>query len=138
MQIVLTVVFGFLAGIAGGMGLGGGTLLITLFQWLDYSQTAIQAMNLLSFIPMAVIALHFHFKNGLVETQGVLWIAVPAVLFCILGAILATDTAPAILKICFGIFLAVVGAWEIVKGIKEAKEPKKEKTKADSVQEGEE
>ena len=52
MQIFLFVLFGFLAGIIGGMGMGGGTLLVPLLSFLDMEQKTIQATNLISFIPM--------------------------------------------------------------------------------------
>jgi len=133
MKVFLTILFGFIAGICGGMGLGGGTFLIPLFQSLDYGQTAIQAMNLLSFIPMAVIALYFHFKTKLVETGGTGWIIVPAVLFCVLGAVLAKDAPPKTLKICFGVFMAAVGLWEITKSILEMKKAKREKAEKEEL-----
>jgi len=129
MTVVLTIVFGLLAGIAGGMGPGGGTMSITLFQFLDHGQTAIQVMNLLSFIPMAAVALNFHFKNRLVQTKGVLWVVIPAVLFCVLGTVFAHGAVPKVLKICFGAFLTAVGLWEICRGISQARKDKKEKRK---------
>ena len=54
---------GVLSGVLGGMGMGGGTLLIPLLS-LFYSvgQHTSQAVNLISFIPMAIVALIIIFR----------------------------------------------------------------------------
>ncbi len=57
MQIFLLILFGFLSGIIGGMGMGGGTLLTPLLSFLDLEQKTIQAINLISFLPMCCVAL---------------------------------------------------------------------------------
>ena len=77
---------GLLGGILGGMGMGGGTVLIPLLSiGLDLSQHVAQAVNLISFVPMAIIALIIHVKNGLVETSGIWWIIFSGVLSCVAG-----------------------------------------------------
>lgn len=68
-MIVWCVIFGFIAGIVGGMGMGGGTLLVPLLSLLDIPQRQMQAINLISFLPMCAVALIFHFKNKLVVTK---------------------------------------------------------------------
>jgi len=125
MKIFLTILFGFIAGVIGGMGMGGGTFLIPLFQFLNYSQKSIQAANLISFLPMAVVALVLHFKNGLVKTKGVLYVIIPAVVFSVAGALVANVIKPRVLKICFGIFFVIMGATELVNSIKSLKKGKK-------------
>lgn len=82
---VWLIVFGFISGILGGMGMGGGTLLIPLLNFLDIEQQTIQAINLISFLPMACVALGLHFKNKLVKPRHTLWMIAPACAFCILG-----------------------------------------------------
>jgi len=114
---VLLVVFGFLSGILGGMGMGGGTLLIPLLSFLNIPQQTIQAINLISFLPMASGALILHCKNGLVKKANILWIIIPAIFFAIIGAILTKNTEEKILKICFGILLMGLGVWQLIKTI---------------------
>lgn len=66
--MITDIIAGFLSGIAGAMGLGGGGILIlylTLFR--DIPQLHAQGINLLFFIPSAVAALIKHNKNNLVE-----------------------------------------------------------------------
>ncbi len=114
MQIFLLVLFGFLAGIVGGMGMGGGTLLVPLLSFLDIPQKTIQATNLISFVPMCVVALILHAKNKLIKTKGIGWLTVPAVVSAVAGAFVAGDTANKVLRMVFGVFLIVVGSWQIV------------------------
>lgn len=114
MNTFLLIAFGFVSGIIGGMGMGGGTVLVPLLSFLSLSQRTIQAINLISFLPMCVVALGFHAKNKLIEPHGVLWIAVPAVLFAILGALVAGQATNRVLRYVFGAFLIVVGIWQLV------------------------
>lgn len=125
MKIFLTIIFGFIAGVVGGMGMGGGTFLIPLFQFLNYGQKSIQAANLLSFLPMAVLALVLHFKNGLVKTKGVGCIIIPAVVFSVVGALVSNNVKPRILKISFGIFFLAMGGFELANSLKNIKRSSK-------------
>lgn len=125
MKIFLTIIFSFIAGVVGGMGMGGGTFLIPLFQFLNYGQKSIQAANLLSFLPMAVLALVLHFKNGLVKTKGVGYIIIPAVVFSVVGALVSNSVKPRILKISFGIFFLAMGGFELANSLKNIKKSSK-------------
>ena len=129
MKIFLTIIFGFIAGVVGGMGMGGGTFLIPLFQFLNYGQKSIQAANLLSFLPMAVLALVLHFKNGLVKTKGVGYIIIPAVVFSVVGALVSNNVKPRILKISFGIFFLAMGGFELANSLKNIKKSSKKQQK---------
>lgn len=118
MQIFLQILFGFLSGIIGGMGMGGGTLLVPLLSFLDLEQKTIQAINLVSFIPMCCVALGFHAKNKLVKPKHIWWIIIPAVLAAVLGALCADIADNKVLRICFAVFLISVGVWQLVVAIK--------------------
>lgn len=128
MKIFLLILFGFLSGIIGGMGMGGGTLLVPLLSFLDLGQKTIQAINLVSFIPMCAIALGFHAKNKLIKPAHIGWIIVPAVIFSVVGALFADKTQDKILRICFAVFLMAVGIWQLVLAIKSIVKQKKEKS----------
>lgn len=118
MTIFLLILFGFLAGIVGGMGMGGGTVLVPLLSFIDLPQKTIQAINLVSFLPMCSVALIFHAKNKLVETKNVLWLIIPAIIFAIVGALVADMASNKILRLCFAVFLIGVGIWQLVLAIK--------------------
>lgn len=93
-------------GVLGGMGMGGGTLLIPILTiFLKCSQHLAQAVNLISFIPMAVIALILHFKNKLVEKKGIFFVIIPALLFAVAGSLIASKLDEKLLSKIFGGFL---------------------------------
>ena len=128
MEIFLLILFGFLSGIVGGMGMGGGTVLVPLLSFLDIPQKTVQAINLLSFLPMCVVALSLHVKNKLVHPKHVGWIVVPATLCAVVGAFFAGRTDNKILKTCFGVFLIAVGIWQLAVAIKFIIKQKKRRT----------
>ncbi len=118
MNIFLLILFGFLAGIIGGMGMGGGTVLVPLLSFLDLPQKTIQAINLISFLPMCLLALGIHAKNGLIKKDNVLYIVIPAMIFAIVGAFFASNAKNKVLRICFALFLIAVGVWQLIVAIK--------------------
>ena len=115
---MLITIIGFLAGIIGGMGMGGGTLLIPILTiFLSLSQKSAQAINLLVFIPMSLVAIIIHFKNKLVDFKVGIPIMLVGVCFSILGSILANTISNYILKKIFGGFLLVVGVYQGIQTI---------------------
>lgn len=99
---------GAAGGLLGGMGMGGGTALIPLLTLFGVDQAVAQGINLLSFLPMAALALSIHAKNGLVKRDGLLFFVLPALLFSVPGALLATCLPSAALERAFGAFLIVL------------------------------
>ena len=118
MTTFLLILFGFLAGIIGGMGMGGGTVLVPLLSFLDMSQKTIQAINLVSFLPMCCVALIFHAKNKLIQTKRIWWLIVPAIIFAVIGALVADKADNKVLRLCFAVFLIAVGVWQLIVAIK--------------------
>ncbi|EMJ5760423.1 sulfite exporter TauE/SafE family protein [Clostridioides difficile] len=114
---MLFALIGFFAGIIGGMGMGGGTILIPALVLLAGIDTKIaQSVNLLSSIPMTLIALAIHIKNKNVIFKLVIPIVVFGVLGAVFGSLLANYLSSDILKKIFGIFLLLVGLFEVKKG----------------------
>ena len=114
MFYVWLVLFGVLGGILGGMGMGGGTLLIPLLTiGLNILQQSAQAINLLAFLPMSIIALIIHSKNKLVKFKVAIPIVISGVISSILGAYLATKLDSKNLSVWFGIFLIIVGLFQL-------------------------
>ena len=129
MTIFLLILFGFLAGIIGGMGMGGGTVLVPLLSFLDLSQKTIQAINLISFLPMCCVALGFHAKNKLIDTKHVWWLIVPAIAMAVVGALFADKADNKVLRLSFAVFLIAVGVWQLVVAIKFIVKQHKERPK---------
>ena len=106
MEFVLYGLVGLLSGVLGGMGMGGGTILIPLLTiFFSVSQHLAQGVNLISFIPMAVVALVVHFKNKLIEKKGLLFVIIPSFLLSVLGTIVTLKIDGEVLKRIFGSFL---------------------------------
>ena len=125
---MIYTIIGFFAGIIGGMGMGGGTILIpALIMFAKVDPKIAQSINLLSSIPMAIFALIIHIKNKNVILKLVIPIALFGVLGSITGAFLANYLSSEILKKAFGIFLFVVGCFEIKNGFSQRNIKKRSK-----------
>lgn len=109
MSFIVVMLLAAAAGLLGGMGMGGGTVLIpALTIFLGVPQHVAQAANLFAFLPMAAVSLKIHSANGLVRTRGALPVIIPAVLLSVAGALAASFTPPQLLKRLFGAFLIVL------------------------------
>lgn len=114
---MLLTIIGFFAGIIGGMGMGGGTILIpALILFAHIDPKIAQSINLLSSIPMTIFALIVHIRNKNVVFSLVIPIAVFGVLGAIFGSFVANYLSSQLLRKVFGIFLLIIGCLEIKKG----------------------
>lgn len=115
MSFILYVLAGFAAGIIGGMGMGGGTILIPALTILfGVNQRVAQAANVIAFLPMAAFALSEHKKNGLLKTEGVLQIIIPAMISTVLGGLLMAVIPVQTLKKLFGWFLIILAVKQAI------------------------
>ena len=113
------ILAGFLSGIFGGLGMGGGTLLIPILTiFLGFDQKLSQGINLLSFLVMAIFSIFIHYKNGYIVTKNLIWIISFGVLFSIIGAVLMSFLPSKVLKIIFGAFLCALSVIEFIKVFK--------------------
>ena len=100
------LLLGFIGGIPAGMGMGGGTVTIPLLVLVGgVEQKIAQCANLFSFLPMSLFALKTHTDNGLIQTKGILWGVIPALLLSVLGVWSASVLPSEILRKSFGVFL---------------------------------
>ena len=101
---------GILSGVFAGMGMGGGTFLIPLLTILmGVSQQVAQGVNLVVFIPLAIMVLIIYHKKKLLNIKNIWWLLVPAVIVSGAGSFLAIKIQGKILQIIFGVFLVGVG-----------------------------
>lgn len=113
------ILAGFVSGIFGGLGMGGGTLLIPILTiFLGFDQKMSQGINLLSFLVMAIFSIYIHYRNGYIVTKNLIWIIVPGVIFSVLGALSMSFLPSKILKMIFGVFLCILAVAEFVKVFK--------------------
>lgn len=115
------------------MGMGGGTLLIPILTiFLSLKQKNAQAINLLVFIPMSLVALIIHIKNKLVDFKVGIPIIISGIVFSLLGSYLASILSNGLLKKIFAVFLLLVGLNQIIQTMIALKKSKN-KPKFDSV-----
>ena len=110
-MLIIGCVLGFLA----GLGVGGGSLLIlwlSLVVGLEHS--AARAINLLFFIPTAIIASFFRWRQGKLDLKTVL----PAILSgCVSAAcfsLLSKQIDTSLLRKLFGFLLLITGLKELL------------------------
>ena len=107
---------GFLSGIISGMGIGGGTILIpSLIFFTKLTQQQAQGMNLIVFIPVALVALIIHYKENNIEFNYTKWIILGGVVGSIIGSLIALNIESSSLRRYFGFFLLFVGIYELTK-----------------------
>ena len=111
---MLTILIGFASGIISGMGIGGGTLLIPALVFIiGTKQQIAQSINLIVFIPSAIAALCVHMKKHNIERGLLLKLAVTGCAGSVIGSLLAVNLDSDLLKRFFGIFLLIMGIYEI-------------------------
>lgn len=110
---------GFLSGIVSGMGIGGGTIMIpALVFFAGTPQQIAQSVNLLFFIPTAIMAITVHIKNKNIDFK----LAIPIIIAGLVGAYFGSQLAISLpgltLKKWFGFFLLGMGLYEMFRGFK--------------------
>lgn len=131
-MIYYDIIAGILSGIAGAMGLGGGSfLLLYLTLILSTGQLKAQGINLLFFIPCAILSLLFHNKNKLIKWKFVIPIAIGGIIGVAFGTYLTTVIPAAIIRKIFGVFILIMGLKELFlkptkkEDLQNSKSPKK-------------
>lgn len=116
--MILSII-GFFSGIISGMGIGGGSILIpalVLFYHLEQQQA--QGINLIAFLPLSIIALITHHKNGNIDFSFAKLIILGGIIGAIIGSLLAVKIDPLKLRKYFGIFLLTIGIYEFFSSTK--------------------
>ncbi len=120
MRFIVYLLAGVAGGVLGGMGMGGGTVLIPILTVLcGVEQHLAQSVNLLSFLPMAAIALKEHFANKLVKTKGIALMILPAAALSAAGGFYVKALSAGFLRSAFGVFLCLLSVWQAVQGIRD-------------------
>ena len=118
MTIFLIVLVSIFSGIIAGMGMGGGTVLIPLLTLVcGVSQKLSQSVNLLVFIPLAIVVLIIYCRRKLVNFKGVWFIIIPGIIVSLIGSIFSLKIESQTLHLIFGIFLICVGLLLFIKQI---------------------
>ena len=110
MEIMPYFLAGVAGGVMGGMGLGGGTLLIPLLTLALHVDGRVAAwLNLLTFLPMSVVALFVHTRKGLISWHDVCLFVPMAFVSAAVSSCFAPSISSAFLRKIYGCFLIAVG-----------------------------
>ncbi len=107
-------VVGFLTGVIASMGLGGGfVLMIWLTLFAGVQQKAAQGINLVFFLPIALLSLIMHIKGGLVNRPLLKKYILGGIAGAILGTIATHIVAAELLRKLYALFLLAFGTREL-------------------------
>lgn len=116
---MLNVLIGAALGFLSGLGVGGGSLLLL---WLTLvagmEQSTARLINLMFFLPCALVATLFRWKSAKPDWKSVLSAIAAALLGAYLGVYLGRILRPELLKKLFGVLFLVTGFREIRAGHK--------------------
>ena len=108
------IIIGIIAGIIGGMGMGGGTvliLLLTIFSGVE--QHIAQASNVIFFVPTAITAIIIFIKRKTIKFR----IGIPICLWglggALVGAVISSNMQVGLLRKFFGVFLLLIALSQI-------------------------
>lgn len=122
MNELIYILAGFFSGIIAGMGMGGGTLLIPALTILTgMGQHAAQGINMLAFIPGAIIALLVHKKCGRLDLKDSAPLLIGGTIGAVGGSLVAMWLTGDWLRRLFGGFLLILSFVQFFSGEKKYK-----------------
>ncbi len=133
MNMVWGAVAAFLSGMAGSMGLGGGSvflLYLTLFAGVE--QLTAQGINLVFFLPIAALSLILYARKKLVDWKTALPIAFVGLIGAVGGTLLANVLGGDMLRKVLAIGLFLLGLRELFHREKKDGHPPKQGQKRSS------
>lgn len=116
---ISALIAGFLSGIIGAMGLGGGAVLIIyLAVFTSTQQLAAQGINLIFFVPIGTLAVLIYAKQHQIRWQTVLPLACGGIIGAFIGIFLADFIGGQLTAKIFGGFLIILGIKEMLTVVK--------------------
>jgi len=114
-SFLVSILIGTALGILSGLGTGGGSLLILwLTLVLGMEQPEARAINLMFFIPSALVACLFRWKQGRLDIKKVLPAIIAGSIASGLFTFLSRDMDTTMLRKLFGGLLIVTGLRELL------------------------
>lgn len=119
---IISAIAGILSGIIGAMGMGGGgVLIIYLNLFTDIPQSTAQGINLLFFLPTAVLAVIYYIRKRLIVWKVAVPFSAMGILGTLVGCYFCGKFDNSVLTKLFGMLLLVMGFTSILKKEKPSK-----------------
>lgn len=104
-----------ISGAAGALGLGGGTVFLMYLAMADVPQLRAQGINLLFFLPCALVSVIFNNKNKLILWSAALPMAAGGFAGALCGSWLANVIGGEWMRKFFAVFLIIIGLLQLKK-----------------------
>ena len=126
------VIFGIVSGTVAALGMGGGTILIMLLNiFSNLNQHLIQGINLIFFIPTAIVAIYLNIKNKIIDYKISSIIIISGIIGAVIGSKVSFNIDNQNLKKNFGYFLLLIAFFETYEFFKKYILTKKEDNNSD-------
>lgn len=100
----------FLTGFLSSLGVGGGVILIVYLTVIaGADQLTAQGINLIFFLPIALLSVIIHRKNKLIDIKQLIPAMIVGSIFSVIGAFAAEIIGGDILRKGYGIFVIMLG-----------------------------
>ncbi len=118
-SLAFTLFLGTVLGFLSGIGVGGGSLLML---WLtiamEMPQAQARGINLLFFLPAALVSCIFRWKQGVLDWRAILPAVIAGCLSAAVFSWLGTVLNTVWIQKCFGVLLILTGLRELFAGRK--------------------
>ncbi|MEA1959585.1 MAG: sulfite exporter TauE/SafE family protein [Chloroflexota bacterium] len=114
---MIEVLVGFVAGmLAGIMGVGGGVVLIPVMVVLmDVDQHTAQGVSLAVIAMVSLFGAITHFRQETLRSDVAIWIVPGAIIFILLGSLLANQVDASFLRDLVGGVIIIVGVLTVLR-----------------------
>ena len=119
----IVVLISSILGFSAGLGIGGGSLLILWLTFvLNMDPSIARAINLLFFLPSALICGYFRWKEGIIKFKNIFPAILSGCLFAGIFSWISTTIDTELLKKAFGVLLILTGIREVLYNPKKKQE----------------
>lgn len=116
MSIFVIAIVSFLSGFIASLGLGGGmVLIIYLAIFTGMGQLEAQGINLIFFIPIALISIILHTKSKLIIWKRIIPSIITGVIAALAFSFIASMLGSKVLSKIFSVFIIIIGIRELIK-----------------------
>ena len=116
MNYIIPIIAGFLSGLIGSMGFGGGGILIIyLVIFTNTQQITAQGINLVFFIPCATVATIIYFVKKQIDFKPILPVISGGIIGVLIAGLLLKNIYSDFLSKIFACFLIITGLFNLFK-----------------------